>query len=163
MLTRTADQELQRAVLTALAHESTLLPGEIAVSVRNGVVTLSGYVGSYSEKCVALDVAQRADGVSAVADEVRVRVPAAFGPSDSDMADTLLRALSDDLHMPAGSVHITVQNGWVTLTGRVALRDQCAAVERAARTLVGVTGVSNLIDTAPLVAPTTAVETAETV
>lgn len=148
MSTPTRDQQLQREVLDALAHNTTLLPGEIAVSVRDGVVTLSGIVRTYAEKCEALDVALRSTGVNAVADEVRVRVPAAFGPSDSDMAEALLRTVSDDLRIPVGDVHITVQNGWVTLTGRVARRDQCQAIEHAARTLLGFTGLSNLIQTA---------------
>lgn len=149
------DQQLQRTVVQALVHEPTFLPGEIAVSVHNGAVTLSGYVSTYSEKCKALDVAFRAEGVNAVADEVRVRLPATFGPTDGDMADALLHAVIGELHLPAGAISITVQNGWVTLTGRVAHRDQCVAVEHAARVLVGVTGVSNLIQASPLVAPKT--------
>ena len=143
----TTNQQLQRDVLDALAGDVALSPGEIAVSVRNNVVTLSGIVRTYAEKCAALDVALRCRGVNAVADEIKVRVPAAFGPSDSDMAGSLLRSMIDELGIPAGDVHITVQNGWVTLTGRVARREQCDAVENAARRLVGFTGLSNLIQT----------------
>lgn len=148
MSTPTQDQQLQSDVLDALAHDATLLPGEVAVSVRDGVVTLSGIVRAYAEKCEALDVALRCRGVNAVADEIRVRVPAAFGPSDSDMAGTLLRTMTDELHIPAGDVHITVQNGWVTLTGHVGDREQCEAIDHAARRLLGFTGLSNLIQTA---------------
>ncbi|HEX6807397.1 MAG TPA: BON domain-containing protein [Gemmatimonadaceae bacterium] len=144
----TKDQQLQRDVLDALARDTTLQSGEIAVSVHDGVVTLSGIVRTYTEKCAALDVSQRCRGVNAVADEIKVRVPAAFGPSDSDMAGALLRAVTDELRIPPGDVHITVQNGWVTLTGRVARREQCDAVEHAARSLLGLTGLSNLVQTA---------------
>jgi osmotically-inducible protein OsmY len=146
MSTKSANGELRRAVLEALAREPILSPGEIAVSVQNGVVTLSGYVGTYPEKCTALDAATRVAGVSAVADEVRVRVPAAFGPSDTDLAGSLLDTLTRELRIPAGTVQITVQDGWITLKGRVAQRDQCAAAERAARVLPGVVGISNLIE-----------------
>ncbi|HXE61735.1 MAG TPA: BON domain-containing protein [Gemmatimonadaceae bacterium] len=149
MSTSKSDQELQHRVLDDLARDTRLVPGEIAVSVREGVVTLSGYVRTYAEKCEALEVALRSSGVNALADDVRVRVPAAFHPSDSDMAGTLLRIVSDDLHIPVGAVHITVQNGWVTLTGRVARRDQRTAIERAARTLHGFTGLSNLLEAGP--------------
>jgi osmotically-inducible protein OsmY len=147
MSTPTLDHQLQHDVLNALARDTKLRAGEIAVFVRDGVATLSGIVRTYGEKCEALDVALRCRGVNAVADEVKVRVPAAFGPSDSDMAEGLLRTLTDDLRIPAGDVRITVQNGWVTLTGQVARRDQCDAVERAARRLLGFTGLSNLIRT----------------
>lgn len=143
----TLDHQLQHDVLDALGRDTKLLPGEVAVSVRDGVVTLSGIVRTYGEKCEALDVALRCRGVNAVADEVRVRVPAAFGPSDSDMAAALLRTCVDELRLPAGDVHITVQNGWVTLTGWVARREQREAVDHAARTLLGFTGLSNLIQT----------------
>ncbi|HEV2180281.1 MAG TPA: BON domain-containing protein [Gemmatimonadaceae bacterium] len=152
MSTSTTDQELQREVLDALSHDTSLLRGEIAVSVRDGVVTLSGIVRTYAEKCEALDAALRCSGVNAVADEVRVRVPAGFGPSDSDMAAALMRSLADELGIPTGDVHITVQNGWVTLTGRVARREQCDAIDHAARTLIGFTGLSNLVQTAARVA-----------
>ena len=148
MSTATRDHQMQRDVLDALAQDTKLRAGEVAVSVRDGVVTLSGIVRTYDEKCEALDVALRCRGVNAVADEVKVRVPAAFGPSDSDMAEGLLRTLTDELRVPVGDVHITVQNGWVTLTGEVGRRDQCDAVERAARRLLGFTGLSNLIRTA---------------
>lgn len=141
------DRELQRAVLDALAKEATLVPGEIAVSVRDGIVTISGYVRTYAEKCEALDVALRASGVNAVADEVQVRVPASFHPSDSDMAGTLVETIVDTFHLPPGAVHIAVQRGWVTLRGVVPRREQREAIERAARTLVGFTGLSNLIET----------------
>ena len=141
----TLDHQLQHDVLEALARDTKLLPGEVAVSVRDGVVTLSGIVRTYGEKCEALDVALRCRGVNAVADEVRVRVPAAFGPSDSDMAAALLRTLTDELRIPTGDVHITVQNGWVTLSGRVARREQREAADHAARMLLGFTGLSNLI------------------
>lgn len=147
MSTPTLDHQLQHEVLAALARATKLLPGEIAVSVGDGVVTLSGIVRTYAEKCEALDIAQRCRGVNAVADEVKVRVPAAFGPSDSDMAEALLRTCTRELHIPTGDVHITVQNGWVTLTGRVARREQREAVDHAARILLGLTGLSNLIQT----------------
>ncbi|HSC31490.1 MAG TPA: BON domain-containing protein [Gemmatimonadaceae bacterium] len=147
MSTPTLDQQLQRDVLDALARDTKLRAGEVAVSVRDGVATLSGIVRTYGEKCEALEVALHCHGVNAVADEVKVRVPAGFGPSDSDMAEGLLRTLTEELRIPAGDVHITVQNGWVTLAGQVARRDQCDAAERAARRLLGFTGVSNLIRT----------------
>ena len=147
MTTPTRDHQLQRDVLDALAQDTKLRAGEVAVSVSDGVVTLSGIVRTYGEKCEALEVALRCRGVNAVADEVRVRVPASFGPSDSDMAEGLLRTMTEELRIPSGDVHITVQNGWVTLTGQVARRDQCDAIDRAARRLLGFTGLSNLIRT----------------
>ena len=103
MCTSTTDQQLQREVVDALAHDTTLVPGEVAVSVRDGVVALSGYVWTYAEKCEALNVTLRSNGVNAVADEGKVRVPAAFRPSDSDMAGTLLRTVTTDLHIPLGA------------------------------------------------------------
>lgn len=155
MSTTATDRALQRAVLNALALNAKLVPGEVAVSVRDGVVILSGYVWTYAEKCEALDVAQRSSGVNAVADEVRVNVPASFGHADSTMARTLLRTATDDLLIPIGAVHITVQNGWVTLTGRVTRRGQCTAIEHAARRLIGFTGISNLIEAADHTADST--------
>ncbi len=71
---------------------------------------------------------------------------AAFGPSDTDLAASLLDALTSELEIPVGSVKITVQDGWITLKGRVENRERRAAAERAANALPGVVGISNLLD-----------------
>lgn len=41
------DEDIQRDVLAELKFEPRVLPNEIGVSVKDGVVTLTGWVDSY--------------------------------------------------------------------------------------------------------------------
>jgi hypothetical protein len=52
--TRT-DEEIQRDVLAELKWDARVQPNEIGVSVKDGVVTLTGVVDSYSKRWAAED------------------------------------------------------------------------------------------------------------
>jgi osmotically-inducible protein OsmY len=69
------DSELQRDVLEELKWEPSVNVAHIGVSVKNGVVTLSGHVPSYWEKYSAEKAAKRVYGVKAVANELDVKLP----------------------------------------------------------------------------------------
>jgi len=66
------DRELQHAVMAELAKEPGLKSSEIGISVKNGVVSLSGLVDSYPEKLIAELRAKRLSCVRAVAEEIKV-------------------------------------------------------------------------------------------
>ena len=69
------DSELQRDVLEELKWEPSVNAAHIGVSVKNGVVTLTGHVLSYWEKYSAEKAAKRVYGVKAVANELDVKLP----------------------------------------------------------------------------------------
>ena len=145
------DSQLQHNVLDALAREPALHAGEIAVSARDGVVTLSGLVDTYIERCIAVRTAHSVPGVAAVADELAVRVPSAFGSFDTQIAHAAVDAIARERRV-RGTIRITVQQGWLTLEGSVDEPAQRVAAERAVRTVAGVAGVSNRIEVGTLVA-----------
>ncbi len=66
------DSELQQDVMTELQWEPSIRAAEIGVSVRDSVVTLSGYVDSYIKRWAAERIAARVFGVRAVAEELEV-------------------------------------------------------------------------------------------
>src|SRR5438045_8818740 len=68
------DEEIQRDVLAELKWDAQLQPNEIGVMVKDGVVTLTGWVDSYLKKWAAEDAAHRVPGVKAVADDIEVRL-----------------------------------------------------------------------------------------
>ena len=145
------DTQLQHDVLDALAHEPALHSGEIAVSAREGIVTLSGLVDTYIERCAAVRTAHGVPGVTAVADELAVRVPSAFGSFDTQIAHAAVDAIARERRV-RGTIRFTVQQGWLTLEGSVDEPAQRVAAERAVRTVAGVAGVSNRIEVGTLVA-----------
>jgi osmotically-inducible protein OsmY len=147
-LTRT-DQEIAADVLSELKWDAEVQPNEIGVSVKDGVVTLTGFVDSYLKKWRAEEIAHRVRGVMAVANEIGVRLPATSERSDSDIAAAVVRALEWDTSVPEGEVKVTVSKGWVTLDGEVEWQYQKSEAERTVRGLSGVKGVTNLITVKP--------------
>ena len=68
-----ADEALTAAVQAAFGDESMLKAANIAVSAKNGVVTLAGSVGSFELRDQAVDVAGSVSGVSRVSNQIQVK------------------------------------------------------------------------------------------
>jgi osmotically-inducible protein OsmY len=150
--TRT-DQQIQRDVLEELKWDTRLQPNEIGVIVKDGVVTLTGWVDSYLKKLDAEEAARRVSGVNAVANDIEVRLPGFAERTDADLAAAALNALKWDAAIPDGAVQVTVSKGWVTLRGEVEYAFQKRDAEHAVEHLTGVKGVTNLITIKPRVSP----------
>jgi len=145
-----SDQSLQQAVIDELEWEPSVNAAHIGVAVNNGVMTLTGHVGSFAEKFAAERAAGRVVGVKAVAEELEVRYPFEK-PDDSDIAKSALQALSWDTEVPKDSVSVKVEGGWVTLSGGVDWYFQSSAAEADVRKLRGVIGVTNDIKVKPTI------------
>jgi osmotically-inducible protein OsmY len=140
-----SDSELQRDITAELKWDPSLRDDDIAVGVREGIVTLGGFVDSYAEKGMAERAAGQVKGVKAIANELEVRVPGPFTRSDPEIAGAARQALEWNVAVPHDRIQITVEKGWITLTGQVEVYYQKETAERAVRYLKGVRGVSNLI------------------
>jgi osmotically-inducible protein OsmY len=151
--TRT-DETIQREVLAELKWEARLQPNEIGVIVKDGVVTLSGWVDSYTKRWAAEDAAHRVRGVRAVANDIEVRLPHSSERTDADIAAAAVRALEWDAFVSVDKLDVTVSKGWVTLKGEVEWQFQKEDAERVVRRLSGVRGVTNLIVVRPRLSPT---------
>jgi osmotically-inducible protein OsmY len=114
-----------------------------------GVVTLTGWVDSYTKRWAAEEAAHRVRGVRAVANDIEVRLPSSAERTDADIASAALRALEWDAFVPVEKIDVTVSKGWVTLKGEVEWQYQKQDAERVVRRLSGVRGVSNLIVVKP--------------
>jgi osmotically-inducible protein OsmY len=145
------DQELQQDVLAELKWDAQIQPNEIGVSVRDGVVTLTGWVDSYLKKWSAEEAAHKVAGVKAVANDIEIKL--ATERTDPDIAEAAVHALEWDVFVPSDRVHVTVSKGWVTLKGEVEWQYQKEDAERVVRRLTGVKGVTNLITVKPRVTP----------
>jgi osmotically-inducible protein OsmY len=147
------DQQLQRDVLDELKWDARVQPNEVGVSVRDGVVMLSGSVDSYGKKWAAERTAHRVAGVRAVANDIEVLLPTSAERTDTDLAGAATQALEWDAFVPVDELDVTVARGWVTLKGEVEWGYQRHAAERAVRRLAGVRGLTNLIGVRPHAAP----------
>ncbi len=151
-VTRT-DEQIQKEVLNELKYDPRVEPNEIGVAVKNGVVTLTGFVDSYTKRWAAEDAAHRVRGVKAVANDIEVRLSSLDEKTDADIAKAAVRALEWDAFVPIEKLDVTVSKGWVTLKGEVEWQYQKQDAERVVRRLQGVKGVSNLIIVRPRATP----------
>lgn len=148
-----SDKDLQYDVLEEMRWEPSVDAAHVGVSVKNGVVTLSGHVSSFAEKHAAERAAKRVHGVRAVANELNVKLPFFSRRTDEDIAAWAADLLSWNFQVPADKIMVIVSNGWVTLEGEVEWQYQKEAAERVVRSLTGVVGVSNQIKVKPRVSP----------
>ena len=116
--TRT-DTQIQTDVLAELKWEPRIQPNEIGVAVKDGIVTLTGTVESYTKKYAAEEAAHRVHGVKAVANDIEVRLFSTAERSDADIAAAAVRALEWDAFVPIDKLDVTVSKGCVTLRGDV--------------------------------------------
>lgn len=139
------DEDIQSDVLDELRWDTRIQPNEIGIVVKDGVVTLTGWVDSYLKKVAAEEDAHRVPGVKAVVNNIEVRLPGSAERTDVDLAKAALNALRWDAGIPTDKIDVTVDHGWVTLKGEVDYYFQKRDAERAVERLSGVRGVTNLI------------------
>lgn len=148
------NRELKDEVLNALDWEPSIDAGEIDVAVDENVVTLSGRVGSYTQKQAAERVTLGVYGVKGVANDLEVVLAPVFERTDTDVAQAAVQALKWNTVVPQDRVTVTVSSGWVTLQGSVDWQYQKDAAYRTVRDLAGVRGVTNNVTMTPRVSTT---------
>jgi osmotically-inducible protein OsmY len=148
-----SDLQLHKNVVEELQWDPRVNEAEIGVAAKEGVVTLTGSVDTFAQKYAAEKVVERVTGVRAVADDLHVRPKNGLARNDTDIAHSVVKALSWNIEVPADKVTAKVETGWVTLKGEVNWQYQKTAAERAVRYLGGVKGISNLIEVKPKASP----------
>jgi osmotically-inducible protein OsmY len=141
-----SDISTRTAVMRQLEWDPEVDAGAIGVAAKNGAVTLTGYIDSYSGKLAAERAAKRVRGVRAVANDIEVRLK--LDRTDADIAADIVRALELRSTMPA-TIQAAVHMGHVTLTGQVEWQFQSRDAEKAVRHIRGVRSVINRIKIAP--------------
>jgi osmotically-inducible protein OsmY len=147
------DSQIRDALISELKWDPKIVTAdEIAVAVKDGVVTLSGFVHSYWEKDAAEKAAKRVYGVRAVANDIEVK--STWTRTDPEIAREAVQEIQNHISLPADKIKVTVKNGWVTLEGTVDWQYQKTLAESAVKKLKGVLGVTNNIQVKPTVTPT---------
>jgi osmotically-inducible protein OsmY len=148
-----SDADIERDVKEELKWNPDLDATDIAVSVKKGVVTLAGFVRSYTDKYEAEAAAKRVSGVVGVANDLEVRMPSVDERPDPEIGRDAAAALKSQLPVSSENIKIIVRNGWVTLEGEVEWQYQRQTAENAVRRIKGVKGVINSIILKPKTAP----------
>src|SRR5688500_10888985 len=133
-----SNERLQQDVVDELAWDPQVDGSGIGVQVKDGIVSLSGHVGSYAEKLAAEKAARRVSGVKALTEDLEVRPSAQYKLDDATIAQAVLNALRWNMTVPFDKVQVTVDRGWIKLQGQVNWFFQREAAERSVRYLSGV-------------------------
>jgi osmotically-inducible protein OsmY len=138
------DDQVRHDVRTKLDEDPRLpSPGEVAVAVYNGAVTLRGTVGSFAQARAAAADARRTRGVFDVYDELDVRLLDQDRREDAEIRGAALQRLIWDSDIPGSFLDVKVKDGWVTLKGEVDHQYQSDDAFDDVASLYGVTGVTN--------------------
>lgn len=148
------DTELRREVEEELFWESEVPDARVGVAVSEGVVTLTGHLDTYVQKDAAQQAAQRVAGVRAVAVELDVIPVGSHQRSDTEIAAAIEHMLAWSTAVPQDQVKVTVEKGWVTLSGELDQNFQRLAAERMIRPLKGVVGITDKIHLKSTAVPT---------
>lgn len=143
------DLALRQNILDELEFEPSIDAAHIGVAVEDGIVTLTGHVSSYWEKTTAENVVKRVKGVKGLAEEIEVRLVGLKGTADDEIAKRAVDAITWNVSIPRDKVQVKVQDGWITLTGKLEWQYQKNAAAEAVRGLAGVVGVANQIEINP--------------
>ena len=139
------NEEVQKDVQSAIKWEPLLHAAEIGVTVKDGIVTLTGTVDSYAKKQEAENAAKGVPGVNAIVEKIEVTFGSHWKKDDNDIAQEIVSAFKWDWQVPSDKVKATVENCWVTLDGEVSWNYQREAAKKTAGNQEGVKGVINHI------------------
>ncbi len=138
--------QLEDQVLSSITLDPRVPhPAEIAVSGDDGTVTLRGSVESFAQRRAAVQDARKIDGVHDVEDQLKVHLLGEYRRSDDEIRGIALQALIWDVEVPADSIEVKVNEGWLTLKGEVDYQFQSDAAFDDVACLYGVLGITNEI------------------
>lgn len=149
-----SDADIKRDVENELQWDADIDATDIAIAVKGGVVTLTGFVRSYTQKWQAERDAKRVSGVTGLANDIQVRLPSGSERPDPELARDAVAAIKNELPYSHERMKVVVKDGWVTLEGDAEWNYQRTRAEEAVRRVRGVKGISNLIALRPRVAAT---------
>ncbi|MBV8498805.1 MAG: BON domain-containing protein [Candidatus Eremiobacteraeota bacterium] len=135
---------LQEDVIEQLAFDPRVGSDDIAVAVKEGVVTLHGRVTSLPQKWLVEAVVKRVKGVRALVDELVVDLPARHVRNDTGIGLSIERRFETNSIVPRG-ITLIVRDCYVTLQGEAEWHYQAQEAASEARRVTGVKGVANAI------------------
>jgi len=139
------DLAIRHDVLSELDWDPRFDSRNIGVAVKNGVVALSGHVGSYAERRAAEEAAQSVAGVTALANDIVIELAFQAGRTDAEIAEAAVAALKENISVPVKDIKLVIRDGWAILSGEVAMWYQKSAAQTALAYLRGLKGITNNI------------------
>jgi osmotically-inducible protein OsmY len=140
------DTPLEDAVMSSFDLDPRIPDSlEIAVSVEDGIVTLRGTVESFGQRRAAVEDTRKIEGVYEVDDQLKVSLRGSDRRDDDEIRGAALQSMIWDVEVPADTVDVKVDDGWVTLSGDASYQFQSDAAYDDVANMYGVVGITNEI------------------
>ena len=147
------DRDIKQDLENELKWDPDINATDVGVTVKKGVVSLTGYVPFYMQKYEAENAAKRVKGVLGIANDIEVHLPSSHQKTDPELARAAIEAISIELPSSHERFKVIAKDGWLTLEGDAEWQYQRNQAESATRKLHGVKGVINRVVLKPRVAP----------
>jgi len=112
---RRSDADVRKDIQAALRQDPATESYQVAVSVQNGVATLTGSVGSYTEKQLVARIAKGIKGTKDVRNDVAINYLS--NRTDAQISADVRSRLQWDIWINGDMINVDVSSGRVTLTG----------------------------------------------
>jgi osmotically-inducible protein OsmY len=139
--TRT-DVDIAKAVVNALAWNSTVNHNNISVQVENAAVTLDGEVEWNFQKVLAQKAVETLEGVCNITNNIRVKNKIMA----EDVKQKIARSFQRHATLDSEKIKVAIFNDRVTLRGTVRSFAEKKDAERAVWSYPGVIGVDNYLE-----------------
>ena len=142
-----SDEDIDKKIIDELYWDNSVNASDVAVTVKDGVVTLEGIVPSYRAKVTATDDAYDVSGVALVDNKLKIKYTDI--PTDLSIENNVERALDWDFDLDLQKIRVSVKNGEVKLLGTVDAYWKKMTAEADASKIRGVRNIKNEIAIVP--------------
>jgi osmotically-inducible protein OsmY len=139
------NQELQKDVQNAIRWEPSMRAAAIGVKAKDGVITLTGTVDTYSNKLIARKTTKKIVGVRAITEDIVVQCGSDTAKTDLEIAKSVLNTWKNNSQVLGGQIRVEVEEGLVTLKGEVSHKFQEEESAKTIKNVSGIKGITNLI------------------
>lgn len=132
------DRRIHEQVIVAVCRVLGPSIASVGIHVENGIVQLSGVVDTPEERVAVERAVWSVEDVRAISQRLRARRSYANGPTDRELASDVLTMLACEGRT---GLRVLVEEGVVTIVGRLDVPADRAATGAAVATVRGVRGV----------------------
>jgi osmotically-inducible protein OsmY len=125
------DSDVRRDVEDELRSDPDIDATDIAVAVKDGSVTLTGFVRSFRQRRSAEQDVKRVAGVVGIANNIEVRLAIIHRRPDPEIARDAVKAIKRNLPLSWEKIKAIVEDGQITLQGEVEWHYQRERAEEA--------------------------------